>query len=222
MVNSSISKIVQNLIDNDLSLQDALQKEYGNYSAIARLLKPKVKDALGQEVKLESIITAVKRAKVNYKSRRGDITKVVAQSVINIRTDVAKISVEKTIRNSDKIRKILTGFSEEFFHVIEGISAITVIFDQKSFDKICSLFRENEILDRRKNLAAVILRSPIELITTPGVVIAFYNAVSRKHINIEETLSCFTDTIMLLKMEDVSKTFATLTDLITDARKQLE
>lgn len=53
-----ISKIVQTLIDNDLSLQDALQKDYGNYSAIARMLKPKVEEILGQDVKLESIITA--------------------------------------------------------------------------------------------------------------------------------------------------------------------
>ncbi|MEM3626819.1 MAG: hypothetical protein QXZ25_02210 [Candidatus Bathyarchaeia archaeon] len=218
MVNS-ISRIVQSIIDDDLSLQEALHKGYGNYSSIARMLKPKVKDILGRDVKLESVITAVKRAKVSYRTLKGNVAKVIAKSVINIRTDVAKISVEKTSRNLEKIRKTLANFSGEFFHMIEGISAITLIFDQKLFDDICSIFPEKEVLDKRQGLAAIILRSPVEMIKTPGCVLAFYSTVSRKHINIEETMSCFTDTIIVVSMEDVSKAFAALTELIAEARE---
>jgi len=216
----SISKIVQNLIHGDLSLQDALQRDYGNYSAIARMLKPKVEEILGRHVKLESLITSVKRAKTGYKPLRGRMTKVVAGSVINIRTDVAKVSVEKTKRNLQKIRKTLVDFPQEFFQVIEGMSAITLVFDQKLFDEICSMFQEKDVLDKKQNLATIIIRSSDEIIHTPGCVLAFYNTVSRRHINIEETMSCFTDTIIVLGMEDVSKAFAALTDLITEARKQ--
>jgi aspartokinase len=220
MVNS-ISKTVQTLIDNDISLQEALQKDYGNYSAIARLLLPKVRELLGHDAKLESVITAVKRTNVGYKLLRGNTTKVVAKSVINIRTDVAKISVEKTKRNLEKIRQTLASYSEEFFHIIEGISAITLVFDQELFNDIVAMFREKEVLDKRENLAAIIICSPIEMVSTPECVLTFYNAVSRRHINIEETMSCFTDTIIVLSMEDVSKALAALTDLISEARKQL-
>jgi len=216
----SISRTVQALIDNDLSLQDALQRNYGNYSAIARMLKPKVKEILGQDVKLESIITSVKRAKTGYKLLRGKITTVVARSVINIRTDVAKLSIDKTRGNLEKVRKTLADFQGEFFHVIEGMSAVTLIFDQVMFDKICAMFREKDILDKKQNLATIIIRSPDEIIDTAGCVMAFYNTVSRRHINIEETMSCFTDTIITLNMEDVSKAFQALTDLISEARKQ--
>jgi len=219
MVNS-ISRIVQTLIDDDVSLQDALQRDYGNYSAIARILKPKVKEILGQDVKLESIITSVKRAKTTYKPLRGKITNVVARSVINIRTDVAKISVDKTKGNLEKIRKTLTDFPGEFFQVIEGLSAITLIFDQVFFDEIRAIFRDKDVLDKKQNLATIIIRSPNEIIGTPGCVMVFYNTVSRRHINIEETMSCFTDTIIVLGMEDVNKAFAALKDLIAEARKQ--
>ncbi len=218
MVNS-ISRTIQNLIDGDLSLQDSLQRDYGNYSAIARMLKPKVEEILGRHVKLESLITSVKRAKIGYKPLRGKIAKVVAGSVINIRTDVAKVSVEKTKRNLEKIRKTLVDFPEEFFQVIEGMSAITLVFDQKLFDEICSMFMEKDVLDKKQNLATIIIRSPDDIIHIPGCVLAFYNTVSRRHINIEETMSCFTDTIIVLAMEDVSKAFAALTDLIAEARK---
>ncbi|UCC58175.1 MAG: hypothetical protein JSW14_07450 [Candidatus Bathyarchaeum sp.] len=219
MVNS-ISKTVQALIDEDLSLQDALQRDYGNYSAIARMLLPKVKKAVNQDVKLESVITSVKRAKANYTILQGKITRVVAGSILNIRTDMAKVSVEKTKPNLEKIRKTVARFSGEFLQVIEGISVVTLISDLLSFRKICTIFTQKTVLDTKQNLATVIIRSPDNIIYTPGCVQAFYNAVSRRHINIEETMSCFTETIIVLAMEDVSKAFAALTDLITEARKK--
>jgi len=219
MVNS-ISKTVQNLIDEDLSLQDALQRDYGNYSAIARMLMPKIKEAVNSDVNLESVITSVKRAKANYTILQGKITRVVAGSVLNIRTDMAKVSVDKTKRNLEKIRKSLASFSGEFLQVIEGNSVVTLISDLNSFNKISSIFTKNDVIDQKQNLATVIIRSPDEITFTPGCVQAFYNAVSRRHINIEETMSCYTETIIVLAMEDVSKAFAALTDLITEARRK--
>ena len=219
MVNS-ISKTVQTLIDEDLSLQDALQRDYGNYSAIARMLMPKVKEAVNHDVNLESVITSVKRAKANYTILKGKITRVVAGSILNIRTDMAKVSVNKTKKNLEKIRKSLATFSGEFLQIIEGNSVVTLISDLNAFNKISSIFTKKDVIDQKQNLATVIIRSPDEITFTPGCVQAFYNAVSRRHINIEETMSCYTETIIVLAMEDVSKAFAALTDLITQARRK--
>jgi aspartokinase len=219
MVNS-ISKTVQTLIDEDLSLQDALQRDYGNYSAIARMLMPKVKEAVNSEVNLESVITSVKRAKANYTILQGKITRVVAGSVLNIRTDMAKVSVDKTKKSLEQIRKTLATFSGEFLQIIEGNSVVTLISDLNSFNKISSIFDKKDVIDHKQNLATVIIRSPDEITSTPGCVQAFYNAVSRRHINIEETMSCYTETIIVLAMEDVSKAFAALTELITEARRK--
>ena len=219
MVNS-ISKTVQNLIDEDLSVQDALQRDYANYSAIARMLMPKIKETVNNKVNIESIITAVKRAKINYTILQGKITKVVARSGLNIRTDMAKVSVEKNKENLEKIRKTLATFSDEFLQVIEGNSVVTLISDLSSSNKISSLFTKKDVIDKNQNLATVIIRSPDDITYTPGCVQAFYNAVSRRHINIEETMSCYTETIIVLAMEDVTKAFAALTDLISEARRK--
>ena len=191
MVNS-ISKTVQNLIDEDLSLQDALQRDYANYSAIARMLIPKIKETTNNNVNLESVITSVKRAKTNYTILQGKITKVVGGSDLNIRTDMAKISVEKTKATLEKIRRTLATFSGEFLQVIEGNTIITIISDLNSFEKIIPIFSKKEIINQNQDLAIIIIRSPDEITSTPGCVQAFYNAISRRHINIEETMSCFT------------------------------
>ncbi|WNZ30188.1 MAG: hypothetical protein IAX21_04890 [Candidatus Bathyarchaeota archaeon] len=217
MVNS-ISKTVQNIIDEDLSLQDALQRDYANYSAIARILMPKIKETVDTDVNLESVITSVKRAKTNYTILEGKITQVVAGSDLNIRTDMAKVSVHKTKETLEKVRKALATFQGEFLQIIEGNTIITLISDFNSFNEITSIFNQNQIINQKQNLATIIIRSPDEITYTSGCVQAFYNALSRRHINIEETMSCFTETIIVLAMENVSKAFATLTDLITQAR----
>ena len=210
---------MKNLLESDLSIQDALQRGYANFSAIARILTPKVEEELGYKVKLEAIITAVKRTKTKHILQNEELKSIIAKSVINLRTDVAKITVEKTINTMRAARETLAGYSEEFFQVLEGTSAITLIFDQKLFTEIQSSLQKEQILDSKKNLAAIVVRSPREIINTPGCAITFYNPVSMSHINIEETMSCFTDTIMILRMKDVGRAFNVLTDLKNEARR---
>jgi len=220
MVNS-IFGVVEELIDRDLSLQDALQRGYGNYSAIARMLKPKVVEALGRDVKLESVITSVKRAKIHYEPLKEGATRVVAKSTVSIRTDVAKVTIKKTDASLETIRKDLSKFLGEFLNVLEGVSITTLIFDQRLFDEVCSMFSEENILDKRQNLAAIVIQSPSEIVDMPGCITAFYNRISRRHISIQETVSCYTDTIIVLSMDDVGTAFTTLADLVAEARNAI-
>lgn len=221
MVRTSVSATVQTLIDNDVSMQDSLERGYANYSAMARILRPRVEEVLGRAVKVESIITAVKRARLNYRIARGNIVSIVARSVINLRTDVAKITVEKTKRTVQTVRRTMADLRGEFLQILEGTSAITLIFDDRLFDNVSSMFRRSEILEEKRGLAAIMVHSPRAIIGVPGSAVAFYNPVSRRHINIEETMSCFTDTILVVRMEDVGKAFSSLTEMIYQARQAI-
>ncbi|NIM44463.1 MAG: hypothetical protein GTN80_01815 [Nitrososphaeria archaeon] len=215
----TVAEAVARLVEGDLSLQDALQRGYANYSAVARMVKGKVEETLKTEVNLEAIVSSVKRTRMNYKEPWRDVAYVVAGSFITLRTDVAKITVEKTKRNLEAIRTMLIRFVGDFFQILEGISAITLVFDRKISDEVVSMFRRVNILDERRDLAAVILHSKIEIIDAPGCVAAFYNSLSRRHINIEETMSCFTDTIIVVHMKDVGEAFTALSELISTARE---
>jgi len=216
----SLSKIVQFLVENDPPIQDALERGYGNFSAVARLLKPRVEEILGKDVTLEGLITAVKRTSTLYVPK-SENQPIIAESVINLRTDVAKISLEKTRRNLEKARLISADFPEAFFQVLEGASTLTLVTDQRVFDQVCSVFKEEDTLQEKQNLAAVIVQSPRGIVDTPGCIAAFYNPLSRGQINIEETVSCFTETVIVLRMEDAARAFSLLSELITNARKTL-
>ena len=219
MVNAvSISQIVKQVIDNDLSLQDALGRKYGNYTAIARLIKPKVERDMGKKVNFDSLVTSVKRVKPRLQLAQGGIEGVLARSVVNVRTDVAKLNLEKSKRALEAARNIMATYQEEFLQISESNSAITMIFDQKLLEEIHKKFNDNDVLDEQSELAAIIVHSPEEIVRTPGVVLSIYMKIAENHVNIEDTVSCFTDTIVVIRMEEVARTFSTLTDLISECR----
>ena len=65
LVNSekSITNAVKEVVNNDLSFQDSLQRDYCNISALARIIKPKIDQVLGRNISIESIVTALKRSR---------------------------------------------------------------------------------------------------------------------------------------------------------------
>lgn len=223
MVNEeSISKTVKVVINNDLSLQDALGRKYGNYTAIARLIKPKVERDLGRKVNFESLVTSVKRVKPRLQLAQHGIEGVLARSVVNVRTDVAKLSVEKSKRSLESARNMMATYQEEFLQVSESNSAVTMVFDQKLLSDIHKKFNDDDVLDEQSDLAAIIVHSPTEIVRTPGVVLAIYASIAENHVNIEDTVSCFTDTIVVIRMDEVARTFSTLTDLISESRMKMK
>jgi hypothetical protein len=225
LVNSdeSISRIVKQVIDEDLSLQDAISRRYGNYSAIARIIKPKVEKDLRRKVNIDSLITSVKRVKPRLAlTQRHGIESVLSQSVVTVRTDVAKLSVEKTKRTLEAARGIMASYQEEFLQVSESNTAITMVFDQKLLSSIHKKFNDEDVLDEQADLAAIIVQSPKEIVRTAGVVLSIYARIAENHVNIEDTVSCFTDTIIVIRMDEVARAFTTLTDLISESRNKIK
>ena len=215
----SITNAAKEVVSNDLSFQDSLQRDYCNISALARIVKPQIDQMLGKNTSVESIVTALKRSRRDYDVPEKPIASILAGSTVSVKTDVAKLSAAKSKKTIEKVAKSLTQNVDSYISVSESIMSITLVFDDVVLDDIKSLFGQGEILEVEDDLAAIIVHSPEEIIKTPGCAIAFYNQLARRHINIEDTVSCYTDTIMLVRMDQVGKAFNALTDLISNSRK---
>ncbi len=215
----SITSIVNDIIATDLSYQDSLQNDYCNFSGLARVIKPEIERLLGRRANMESVVTAIKRARKFYHIRDKLISSILLGSTISVKTDVAKISTVKSKRTVEKVAKALTKNVNSFISVSESISSITLVFDDNLLNSVRDLFASYDILEIDEDLAAIIVHSPEQIIKTPGCAIAFYNQISRRHINIEDTVSCHTDTIMIVKMNDVGRAFDAITKLISQVRR---
>ena len=215
----SITSIVNDIIATDLSYQDSLQNDYCNFSGLARVIKPEIERLLGRSANMESVVTAIKRARKFYHIRDKLISSILLGSTISVKTDVAKISTVKSKRTVEKVAKALTKNVNSFISVSESISSITLVFDDNLLNSVRELFASYDILEIDEELAAIIVHSPEQIIKTPGCAIAFYNQISRRHINIVDTVSCHTDTIMIVKMNDVGRAFDAITKLISQVRR---
>jgi aspartokinase len=197
----SITEAVREMVTSDLSFQDSLQRDYCNVSALARIIKPQIDHMLDKDTSIESIITALKRSRYDYDVPQKPIASILAASTITVNTDVAKISAKKSKKTIEKVAKAMVQGVGNFISISESIMSITLVFDGLLLQDVKAMFAYDDILK------------------TPGCAIAFYNQLARRHINIEDTVSCYTDTIVLVKMEQVGKAFNALTDLISNSRK---
>jgi aspartokinase len=174
---------------------------------------------LSKNTSIESIITALKRSRHDYDISEKPIAGILAGSTITVNTDVAKVSAKKSKKTIEKVAKAMINNAGNFISISESIMSITLVFDDILLQDVKVMFAYDDILEIENDLAAIIVHSPEEIIKTPGCAIAFYNQLARRHINIEDTVSCYTDTIVLVKMDQVGKAFNALTDLISNSRK---
>ena len=215
----SITEAAREIVGSDLSFQDSLQRDYCNISALARIIKPQIDHMLSKDTSIESIITALKRSRFDYDVSQKPIASILAASTITVNTDVAKVSAKKSKKTIEKVAKAMIQSVGNFISISESIMSITLVFDDLLLQDVKVMFAYDDILEIENGLAAIIVHSPEDIIKTPGCAIAFYNQLARRHINIEDTVSCYTDTIVLVKMEQVGKAFNALTDLISNSRK---
>ncbi len=220
----SVTRAVKDEVGSDLSIQDAMARDYLNLSALARMLVPKVAARTGKKAKEVSevgIATALKRLEGAYSASSPRVGRVIARSAVSVRTHVSSLSVEKTKRTVQTVSTLLSAYPNDFIQVSESLSSITLIFDQRLHSRVRRSLAGAEVLEEGEEGAAITVHSPVDITTTPGCISTFYNQLSRRKVNVEDTVSCYTDTIMVVDLRDASRAFEALTELIGDEQRKL-
>lgn len=218
----SVARVVKEEVESDFAFQDAVAREYANLSALARVLVPKVEAKTGQRVGEAGVVSALKRLREEFKPPSRDVGKVIAGSIVNVRTRVSRLSVEKTRKTLQTVGALLSAYQEDFIQVSESLSSITLIFDQMLHGRVRKALSSAEILEEGEECAAITVHSPREIISTPGCISAFYDQLSRRRVNVEDTVSCYTDTILVVGMKDAGRAFEALTELVAEEQRRLD
>lgn len=216
---SSVAEAVRQMVQVDVTLQDALYRDIANLSAIARALKPLLEERLKKRVELDGILSSLKRLRRSGKSLSESIRRIIAESSASVRTDVSKIVIDRSRAALDSVLKAISSYPDAFIHLSEGSSAITLIIDEKYLERIVAKLKGLQILEQKNSLALITMHSPPAIIETPGCILTIYSRLSRSGINIEDTTSSYTDTIIVVSLKDSGKAFEALTDLISISRE---
>ena len=207
----NITKLTESYILGHPSIKDCLKNGLINYSSLSRQIAFDLK--LNLKKNFDAVLIACRRFKRKLKkedSHENKILRILKESKIEIKNKVVAVVLEKDIffGNLLNIEREIKK-SKEIFRVIEGLSAITIITTEDFLDLIKKYFK-NKIIVENKNLAEITIKSPKEIETTPGTYAYLCSLFGENNINIVETLSCWTDTIFLVKEEDVGKVMGLL------------
>jgi len=208
---ANITKLAEKYISEHPSIKDALKKGMINYSKLARQIANDVNIDLKKN--FDAILIACRRYYRKIKEEivlEKKIIEILKESKVEVKNKIIAVVLEKNIYLDNllglekEIKK-----KQEDFHIIEGANAITIITTEEFLDEIRRLFK-NKILKENKQLAVIIIKSPKEIESTSGVISYLYSLFGEHGINITETMSCWTDTIFVIKEEDVGKAMGIL------------
>lgn len=212
----NIQKEVEEYINSHPFVRINLFENLVNYSKLSRKI---IKEKNLSENNIDAIIVACRRIYQKYKKKNKfdsmteqmSIEVLLKQTSLQIKNKISVVILSLSTQEDklEKLRKHLENESKnnkqkETFHIIKGASATTVITTKEVAKRMNKAFSRN-IIKRTDDLVEVILKSPAQLEDVPGVVAHLYSLLGENNINIVETMSCWTDTILVLKEKDLPK-----------------
>ncbi len=214
----SINRIVKNIVTNDIFLATSLNKGYVNLSAVARDLIPVIETKLGEKVNIEAVISALKRNRGMSRRSDGKVFNVLSETSVHLLTSITKIVIPVK-RNEKVFRDVIDLNLSGALYISTGSEYTTLIVENRNLPEISDALRRG-VIDKRMDLAVIIIKAPVSLLETPGFLMSLYSKLAFTGINIEETTNSYTDAIIVVRESDASEAFMSLLDLINFAKSQ--
>jgi len=103
--------------------------------------------------------------------------------------------------------KLMDFQGHDVVRVLEGSQALTIVIDQKNFEKIKSQFSRDLILEENKKIGMIEISYPRVLKKTPGVFSIIYNELAENGISIIDALISSNEHILLVEEDKLLKAF---------------
>jgi hypothetical protein len=215
---SGIASLVRERVERDPCLIDCLARGIVNLSELARQLASELEEALVVEASVPAIKMALHRLS---KRLRGGVKEQI-ETVLSRSTLIIHDSVAVATFPGELMPRALSVAAEiadraRFIQVTQGFKNATIVVSSEDLDYIIE--RVGKPLEVIGDQAAVIIVSPQEIITTPGVIAYLSTYLSVNGINITQIISCYIDTIIILDSKQATKAYNLLYNIIRRKQK---
>jgi hypothetical protein len=213
----SLAERTRSYIDSHPSIKDCVSKGLVSYSSLARLIMKELN--IDNE---EALMIACRRYadKLSVTSdHEKDILKILRDSRLEMRTKICIVTAKNdwtVLHKMDNLFKDLWN-EKSIMQVVQSASAVTIIADRSLRDRIIDTVGRFNVIKIRESLVEIAVKSPEKIVDTSGVIAYLITNLSDAGINIEETVSCHTDTIFIVKESDMIDAYSVLTRCIQSA-----
>lgn len=195
-----ISNLVWLYVKGRPSLREGLKYGLINHSALARMICEElgIPDDKFDAVKV-SLIRLSKKLAESEGASEEKILKVLKGSSISIQNKIAAIVSRKELDLKAISHAKSGGYN-------------TYLVEAKELGKIHG---EKRLTLLTENLNLLTIKSPEDIEETPGVIAFILNALAHEGINVVEFISCYTDTILVIKERDTTKAYELLSSILS-------
>ncbi len=153
--------------------------------------------------RFDAIVVAIRRYQHMMKHRvdtSEEINEILKNSILEIKSGI-NIYI---IKNPTYFPFLMKELEHAYCHLIKGYNYFLIITDKN--------LRLPKTVQKHKNVIEIRIKSPENIEKVPGVVFLIYKKLYERGINIIETYSCWTDTILLIEKKDLAAVLEILND----------
>ncbi len=187
-----------------------------NYRALARLIQPEVERILGTRVKLQSIVTALRRSSAE-KLSDGSAKRILAESEVSLRYDLGLVTTSLSRETPRKVLEVHRLLSGSAYVLLQGLENLTIVTKQEHIPKLEKLFGE-ELVESKRSLAGIFVKSPPEIASTSGILARLSGLLAAEGINVVEMMSSYVETMFLVEERDCLRGVEAIREEIKRAR----
>lgn len=190
----TIAQGVRDYLKNKPYVLEALEKGIVNLSELSR----QIQDALGTKdiVAIKAALRRFSEELQKHKQKREEkVLELLKKSGVSVfdRKSVVIATRELEVESGMKVNLL---------------NKIVYLLDKNN------LPRKLGALKIHDNCTMIVIHSPEELETTPGVVAFLTTLLAEQKINIIEFISCWTETIIVVEKKDSLRTYETLSKIV--------
>ncbi len=217
----SVAKKVREIIECRPALKECLILGVINYSALARAIQEEFEKkniiASTEAVKM-ALIRLSDELKKERSSMEKRVRKVLARTIIQLQSDLSVITIEKNtfLKMLGKLLQIVE--KSRFFQISQGVDTFTLVIPGEDRDRILDLFSSDGIVDIIDGQTVILLISPIDIISVPGVIGFITSILSFYGINVTQIISCHKDTLFVVNRNEAPRAYSILQDIILRMR----
>jgi aspartokinase len=214
---ASLAEKTRFYIDSHPSIKDCVSKGLINYSSLARLIMKEM-DIDNEEAVMIACRRYASRLSVTSEHEMS-ILRILKDSRLEMRTKTCIVTAKNdwtVLHKMDNLFKDLWN-ENSIMQCVQSASAVTIIADKMLKERIMDTVGRFNIIKVREDLVEIAVKSPEKIVDTSGVIAYLITNLSDAGINIEETVSCHTDTIFIVGEEDMIDAYAVLTKCIQSA-----
>ncbi len=211
----TIASILDRLLAHHPTYGEALQAGIVNYSALARLLRPEIEEALLEPISDGAVTMALRRHAEQVLSQY-PTERIHPIRNITVRSEIVEVAYHSTPELNvvhQKLLKFAERYEQPFLAYGQGTGETTFDMSRVLLPHLKDLTKGLKPIALYDNLATISVRLPTDTVTTTGVYYPFVKALAWSKINVYQIISYFTEVTFVVAEADIDKAFSLLKSL---------